>query len=195
MELVIKFAPWISALVALFATWLNVKWRREDQELKHLDQQYKDRHIYFESNQSWSHPLRLSKPDCVIRITNRDSRDITIREVCWAQIDNETTWQCDSIDRSIIKLQPSDSYEFGLDADGILSTPFLNDMLSESIKMQYITALRMQVSLSTGECRKFMVGPYVQFYLLETNVESGFYKFLGRHLIKRAHYKALKRSK
>lgn len=192
MDLVVKLTPWVSAVIALLAMSLNIKWRREDRELKQLDQQYKDRHIFFESNQSWNHPLRLSKPNCAIRITNRDSRDVTIRDVCWAQIDNSTTWQSPSIDKNTRKLQSSDFYEFNIDADEVMDIPFLHDTLSDSTKMAFIVALRMQVSLSTGECKKFMIGPYFQFYLLENHVKSSFYKFYGKYLIKRAHYKALK---
>ncbi|WP_105171247.1 hypothetical protein [Pseudoalteromonas sp. T1lg24] len=194
MDLIVKFAPWVSAVLALIAIRLNIKWRKEDRELKQLDQAYKDRHIFFESDQSWNHPLRLSKPNCVIRITNRDSRDITIRDVCWAQSDNSTTWQSDSIDKGARKLQSSDFYEFNVDADEVMEIPFLHDTLSDSTKMAFIVALRMQVSLSTGECKKFMVGPYFQFYLLEKNLKSSFYKFCGKYLIKRAHNKTLQRT-
>jgi len=194
LDLVIKFAPWVSTLVALLALRLNIKWRREDRELKILDQQYKDRHIFFESNQSWTHPLRLSKPDCIFRVTNRDPRDITIRELCWAQSDNNTTWLSDSIENHPVKLHSSDFYEFQLDPDQIMYTPFLNTSMNDSLKVAYIITLRMQVSLSTGESKKFMVGPYLQFYLLEKYLDSWIYKFWGKFLIKRAHNKELQRA-
>jgi hypothetical protein len=194
MELVMKLAPWASALIALLALRLNIKWRREDQELRRLDQQYNDRQIFFESNQSWNHPLRLSKPCCIIRITNRDIRDITIRDACWAQIDNNNTWISDSLENRSLKLHSSDYLEFELDADEIMRTPFLNESMSNSIKMQFIVALRIQISLSTGECKKFMIGPYLQFYLLEKYVNNWFYVFIGKYLVKRSHNKAFQRT-
>ena len=192
MEFVLKVAPWLSTIIALLALRFNIKSRKEDLDLRLKDQQYKDRQIFFESNQLWNTPLGLSKPKCLIRVTNRDSRDITVREISWAQVDNSTTWLSSSINESSQKLQSSDFYEFEVDADEIMHTVFLNTSMSNFTIMEYIVALRMQITLSTGENKAFMVGPHLQFYLLSKYVQSGLVRFIGRYIIKRAHNKALK---
>lgn len=192
LEFALKIAPWLSTIIALLALKFNIKSRKEDLGLRLKDQQYKDRHIFFESKQSWNTPVGLSKPNCLIRITNRDSRDITVREITWAQVDNCTTWQSVSIQESPQKLQSSDFYEFEVDADEIMHTVFLNSSMSDFTIMEYIAALRMQVTLSTGENKAFMVGPYLQFYLLSKYVKSSLVIIIGRYIIKRAHNKELK---
>jgi len=199
MELVIKLGPWVIAIVAILTLVINVKSRKTDLALKQQEQRYKERNVYFQSNQSWNEPLMQSKPICTVIITNKDERDIKVSDICWSLEGDTTTWEVsvnnhnsEKVNKLLPKkLSSSDSLEFTFDADKVTDILWLNQNVSQFMKADIISRLRMRVSLTTGESTCFMIGPYLQLYILKRNVTSTLMKFIGEAMIRRAHNKAL----